>query len=83
MHVCKDRNKNKSSSLSFVDLENYLLRKEAKTYRLSPNDIIILLIGWLVGESLYRSRSEPLATYQRKYFKGLTSPGDTGEHELW
>ena len=29
-----------SSSLSFIDLENYLL--ESKTYILSPNDFIII-----------------------------------------
>jgi hypothetical protein len=42
MHVCKDRKKIKSSSFFFMDLENYLLRNKAKTYRLSPNDYINL-----------------------------------------
>ena len=30
MHVCKNRGKNKSSSLSFIDLVSNLLRNEAK-----------------------------------------------------
>ena len=30
MHVCKYRGKNKSSSLSFIDLVSNLLRNEAK-----------------------------------------------------
>ena len=42
MHVCKDRNKNKSSSLFCTDIGNYLLRNEAKIDRLKPNDYIIL-----------------------------------------
>ena len=42
MHVCKNRGKNKSSSLSFIDLVSSLLRNEAKTYRSSPTDYIIL-----------------------------------------
>ena len=41
MHVCKNR-KNKSSSPFSIDLVNNLLMNEAKTYRSSPCDYIIL-----------------------------------------
>ena len=36
--MCVKKGKNKSSSLSSIDLVNNLLRNEGKTYRSSPND---------------------------------------------
>ena len=45
MHVCKNRKKNKSSSLSSIDLVNNLLRSTTKIYRSSPNyhNLVLLL----------------------------------------